>query len=479
MTELILPDLLGQPEGRRLEFKRELPGKADLCKTIVAFANDAGGSLILGVQDRPRQSIGIPEDELMAIEERISQLIFDGCTPIISPEMTVLNDEGRYLLKVTIWRGSNPPYYLKSKGKLDGTYVRVGSTNRPASEEMIVELERLKRNVSFDGEILPDIAWTELMLERLYELYLEKTGTACDASSLTKLHLLKTSPYGLHPTNALLLLSDDAQKSACFPYAKIECGRFKGTTVDTFIDRKTLDGNLLDQAEQAYEFVLRHINQAAVTEGMYTRTRWQYPIKAIREAIRNAVIHRDYSLSGKDIKIAIYDDMVEITSPGKLPPSVDFSRLEARQSDIRNKVIAPFFRHLGLIDQWGNGLKLIADELKAYPEIELNWAEVGFQFQVQFVHKSVQVEAQVEAQVALTNTDKAILACLAKGPQAGGQLAKRLGYSQRTGNFKKSVSRLMDAGLIVYTIPDKPNSRLQQYRLTDIGASILEEQGRQ
>lgn len=80
-------------------------------------------------------------------------------------------------------------------------------------------------------------------------------------------------------------------------------------------------------------------------------------MKAIREIIRNAIVHRDYSLTGKDVKVAIYDDMVEITSPGLLPPSIDYSAMESRQSDARNKVIAPVFKRLGIIDQWGNGLK--------------------------------------------------------------------------------------------------------------------------
>ena len=91
------------------------------------------------------------------------------------------------------------------------------------------------------------------------------------------------------------------------------------------------------------------------------------------------MVHRDYSLTGKDIKVAVYDDMIEITSPGKLLPSIDFNDMEARQSDIRNKIIAPVFKKLGLIDQWGNGLKLIFDELKEYPEIEFKWFEKGLQ----------------------------------------------------------------------------------------------------
>jgi predicted HTH transcriptional regulator len=105
------------------------------------------------------------------------------------------------------------------------------------------------------------------------------------------------------------------------------------------------------------------------------------------------VVHRDYSLTGKDVKVAVYDDMVEITSPGLLPPSIDYDAMESRQSDARNKIIAPVFKRMGIIDQWGNGLKLIFDELKDYPNIELRWKEVGLSFQVQFV-KSDYVEEQ-------------------------------------------------------------------------------------
>ena len=126
-----------------------------------------------------------------------------------------------------------------------------------------------------------------------------------------------------------------------------------------------------------------------------------YPVKAIRETIRNAVVHRDLSLSGKDIKVAIYDDMVEITSPGLLPPSIDYAAMESRQSDARNKVIAPVFKRMGIIDQRGNGLKLIADELKDYPQIEFRWKETGLSFQVQFV--KLDYAAQQELQRELTN----------------------------------------------------------------------------
>jgi len=130
-----------------------------------------------------------------------------------------------------------------------------------------------------------------------------------------------------------------------------------------------------------------------------------YPLDAIREALRNAVMHRDYSLTGKDLKVAIYDDMVDITGPGTLPPSIDFQEMDARQSDILNKVIAPICKHIGVIDQWGNGLKIISNELKAYPEIECKWFEKGLQFQVQFIKKNYQPEHEQAVDIEIIGNE--------------------------------------------------------------------------
>lgn len=139
------------------------------------------------------------------------------------------------------------------------------------------------------------------------------------------------------------------------------------------------------QAEQAYQFVLRHISKNSEFEGVYRKDRWEYPIVALREVIRNAIIHRDYALSGKDIKIAIFDTKIEITSPGNLLPTVDFNEMDSRQSDIRNRILAPIFKKLGIIEQWGNGLQLIANELKDYPEIKFQWSQPGMSFRISFI----------------------------------------------------------------------------------------------
>ena len=382
---MYLKDIIKQPEGRRLEFKESLPENADLAKTIVAFANDAGGELYIGIKNNPREIIGLPEEELMAIEEQVCNIIFDRCYPAILPDITFLTEKDKHIIRIIVYRGSTPPYSLKDKGKLKGTYIRVGSSNRLADEEIIAELERRKRNVSFDSELVMEKLVSELNIENIKKEYEDKTDGTLDIQALRKLELIKDVNGIKYPTNALILFSDDELRNSMFHFAKVECARFKGTSSEEFIDQKSILSNIAAQTEEAYNFVLRHINKGAVVEGVYTVSRWEYPVKAIREAIRNAVVHRDYSLTGKDVKVAVYDDMVEITSPGLLPPSIDYDAMESRQSDARNKIIAPVFKRMGIIDQWGNGLKLIADELKEYPNIELRWKEVGLSFQVQFV----------------------------------------------------------------------------------------------
>ena len=183
------------------------------------------------------------------------------------------------------------------------------------------------------------------------------------------------------------MLCSSEHKQRFFPYAKIECARFKGTKTDIFIDQTTIDESVFLQPNGVIRFVQRNTAKGATLNGIYREDRWEYPLVAIREAIINAIVHRDYSLVGKDIKVAIFDDMLEITSPGTLLPSIDVAELVVGQSEIRNRILAPIFKQLGLIEQWGTGFRKIQNALQEYPEIELRFFEPGTAFQIQFVKK--------------------------------------------------------------------------------------------
>ncbi len=442
-----IEDLLKQPEGRRIDFKEQLPTKADLCKTVIAFANDAGGEIYIGIKDNPREIIGINEDELLQTEEKISNIIHDGCSPLILPEIFFMNFKGKHIVVVRIFKGNNPPYHLKNKGIEKGTYIRVGSTNRLANLEIIEELQRKKQNISFDSLPVYEKKFENLNLKDFKKQFEETTGEKVNFALLTKLNLIVREQNRKFPVNALVLLSSDNLRTQLFPYAKIECARFKGTTPGDFIDQKTIDEPLGLQAEEAYRFVLRHISKGSEYEGVYRKDRWEYPVIAIREVIRNAVIHRDYSLRGKDIKIAIFDDKIEITSPGKLLPTVEFDKMEAGQSDIRNKTLAPVFKKLGIIEQWGNGLKLIYDELKNYPGIDFVWSEPGLAFRVSFIKKDYKPEQ--EPQQITDDYDQKISDSIGKISDSIGFLTQQekkiLEYLQKSNTIKSVVvEQLLD-----------------------------------
>ena len=247
-----------------MEFKESLPKHADLAKTAIAFANDAGGELYIGVKGSPRTVIGLPENELMKIEEQIANIIFDKCYPAILPDISFLTVDDKHLIKVTIYPGSVPPYYLKEKGKMHGTCIRVGSSNRLADEMIIAGLERRRRNISFDAEIITEKSAVELNIDSFKNVFREKTGDPLDMNALRKMDLIKSMQGVDYPTNALVLFSDDDLRGSLFHFAKVECARFKGIKSEEFIDRKSIGSNIAFQAEEAYQFVLRHINQGAM-----------------------------------------------------------------------------------------------------------------------------------------------------------------------------------------------------------------------
>ena len=386
--------------------------------------------------------------------------------------------EGKHVIRTQVFKGSTPPYHLKNKSREEGTFIRVGSTNRLASPEMIAELERQKQNRSFDCELVYSKAMEQIDIETFKNFFLEKTGEELTISALSKLELFRQEQGKNLPTNALILLSDDELRKQQFPYAKIECARFKGIVPGNFIDQKTIDGNVGIQAEQAYQFVLRHISQGSTDyTGVYRNDRWEYPVIAIREIVRNSVIHRDYSLTGKDIKIAVFDDKIEITSPGKLMPTIDFSDMESGQSDIRNKILAPVFKRLGIIEQWGNGLRLIARELQHYPEIGLSWKEPGIAFRITFTNKNYkqQPELQPELQQELQQETlySITLMQITEKPLNTKEISQKMGQKEISGQLRKILRRLHKDQLIENSIPESPNHPAQKHQLTEPGRTFL------
>lgn len=143
-------------EGKNIEFKREIPKRHEkLLKDVIAFSNSTGGKIFIGIEDKTNEVIGIGEKNPFRLADDISNMIFDSCTPIIDPEITIQTLEGRTVVVVEVFPGRMRPYYLKSFGKEQGSYIRINGTSRPADDRKLKELELEGQKISYDT--LPEI----------------------------------------------------------------------------------------------------------------------------------------------------------------------------------------------------------------------------------------------------------------------------------------------------------------------------------
>jgi ATP-dependent DNA helicase RecG len=346
-----ISELIAKGESKILELKEALPKNENIAKTVIAFSNTSGGKLIIGVNDK-REIVGIDDAELFQMQDKIASIIADNCSPGIMPEIYSVNIEGKLVLVIEVVRGNLKPYFFKNQGKADGTYIRLGATNRIADQETIAELERQKRHISFDEEICYEFEYSQLDVSSLLKKF-EDIGKPLNNEKLENLKLIKSENGKVYPTNALMIILGK------FMHCTVKCARFKGTTMSVFIDKKEYGGDVFSILDNTQHFVLNHINLGAEIKGLYRKDIYEIPEIALREALVNAIIHRDYVHGGRDIKVGVYDDIVNIVSPGCIPNNISLEDIFNGRSEARNRVLSNIFKELGLIEQWGSGINRI------------------------------------------------------------------------------------------------------------------------
>ncbi|ALS97100.1 helix-turn-helix domain-containing protein [Lacimicrobium alkaliphilum] len=427
-----------QGESKTLEFKQQLPKGEQLAKTLIAFANTSGGKLILGVNDL-RQVVGVKEDEFDLMDQ-IASMAHDHCHPTLMPNIHLETVQGKTLVIVQVYRGSQLPYYLKSKGREKGTYVRLSATNRPASLEMIHELERQRLHQSFDEQAAWDIPLANLELAPLRSAF-ERIGKPFDNARMRSLKLIKTEQGQDYPTHGLLILLGQYEQ------AEIKCSRFKGTDMAVFLDKKEYTGNLFSQLAQTEAFIKNHLHLKAEIFGLQRTETYEIPITAIREALVNAFVHRDYSNTGRDIKVGIYDDMVNIVSPGGLPNGLTLDEALKGRSEIRNKVIARVFKELGYIEQWGSGITRLRKLCQQAGNPEPTIKETGDFVDIEF-HRTVSTDdAEGSEKSSEKSSEKtpSLLALIQRDPKISARsLAEELGITSRA--VEKQIAQLKQQG---------------------------------
>lgn len=408
-------------EDKNIEFKREIPNNHEkFLKDIIAFSNSTGGKVILGVEDETCIVYGIGEQSPFKLSDSISNMISDACTPQIEPAITIKTLEDKTVLEIDVAPGKFRPYFLANKGKETTAYIRINGTSRPADARKLQELELEGQGISYDS--MQDIgkAFDEKKALDLCIHMKQSAVNACkteeERAAVKDMTLEKLEDFGLlckvgrdrYPTHAFDLLTDNRNRAA-----KIQCALFKGIARDIFIDQKEFTGPIQEQVDEAYNFVLRHINMGAEIEGLYRNDVYELPITAIREMIANAVLHRSY-LDRTCIQVSIFDDRIEVLSPGMLYGGLDIVTAKHGKSTCRNEAIAEAFHYMKIVEAWGTGIPRIITRCKEYGLPEPSLEEFGDGFMVTMFRKvsnTLQKVSIIDPKVSnalngLSNTDQ-------------------------------------------------------------------------
>lgn len=392
-------EILLANEGKTLEFKENAQSSLNIIKTVVAFANTAGGMVVIGVRNKTKEVVGI--ENILLEEERLASIIADSIEPLLIPDIEIVNYKKYELIVINVPYLVGP-YYLKRAGLAKGVYIRLGSTNRVADDETIAYLQRLAKQISFDEMPCVKAPVEELdeesILIRLRPHYKNLSKKNYHSLGLTALYHNKEYPsFG-----AILLFSKARFK--WFPDSIIRCVCFAGTTREHIIDQKDIISNLIESVDEVIAFINRHTSIAAKIGPIRREDIHQFPPEAVREAVINAIVHADYAMKGVAIQFAVFSDRIELTNPGSLPFGQKLESALSGISKMRNRLIGRIFREIKLIERLGSGIPRIfgsyKDKLARMPQFE----EINNHFRVTLFATTVQVEPAEEWEHKLLHT---------------------------------------------------------------------------
>ena len=326
-------------ENKTTEFKREYTD--DLKYAVVAFANTDGGKVYIGINDDGSVQ-GVKDTDGTML--RITNMIRD----VVCPDVTMFTEcaveeiDGQPVIVVNVQRGTARPYYLSGKGvRPEGVYIHQGASSVPASETVILNMIK-----ETSGDCYEDARSInqQLTFEKADAFFAGRKVSFGDQQKRTLNIIGADGTY----TNLGMLLSDQCVHT-------IKLAVFEGSKKTVFRDRKELTGSLLTQLENAYSYIDQFNRTRAEFEGLDRIDKRDYPAEALREALLNAITHRDYSFSGSTL-ISIFDDRIEFVTIGGLVRGLSFNDIMLGVSALRNQKLANVFYRLHLIEAYGTGI---------------------------------------------------------------------------------------------------------------------------
>ena len=423
--------LIGETSEYDKKLKLEMKKPKSWCKSVSAFANTYGGSLIFGISD-DNQIIGLENPDKDA--EIISEMIKSRLDPIPEFKIRFQKEEDKVLLIVDILKGEETPYYYSGDGVLEA-YVRIGNESVKASSTELKRLVLHGRNTTFDSQNsmykVEDYAFSKLR-----ERYKKWTGQSFNDKDLISFGLATKDGY---LTNAGALIVDESP----IHYSRVFCTRWNGLTKSggtmDALDDAEYSGSLISLIENGEGFIKRNAKMMWRKTANSREELPEYVERSYHEALVNAIAHRDYLVNGSEVHIDIYDDRIEIYSPGGMP---DGSVIQDRDpttvpSTRRNPVIADVFNRLGYMERKGSGFAKILDNYA----FQINYTEEKkpyfrsdrYQFTVIMPNLNYNGTQDVTQDVTQDDVYTLILEMIKRNNKISAkQLAEKLGISIRT-----------------------------------------------
>ena len=490
MTRDHLHDLIAQGEGPELEFKQS-PSK-NLGRELCAFANSGGGTLLIGISDRGR-IVGV--DNHNRAKSRI-QSIARGADPPIRIDIDKVGEA----LRVTVPAQSQQPYSFRGR-----FFRRDGATSQQMSTAEIEDLFYAAGRLHFDRTPCPaftierhldDEAWAQFTRRAKIPRRMDQIA------ALLNLGLIDARQHMSH-AGAWLMARDIRTVTTS---AHVSCALFLGRSKSRILDRRDFHRDIPSMIDDSAAWILSKINVGMVIRGMRREELPELPEEALREALANAVAHRDYRSAG-NVQVHVFKDRVEIVSPGGLPQGMTEADLGTK-SVPRNPLLFGMLYRMDVVEKIGSGVRRMGELCRKHdvpqPTIEVSdrWVTVTFPRADQEddggdcrpependdrPERRPENETKPEPErrpdtgqeTERTTTprqgslDTRVLALLVNGPHSKSAIARRLGHRSVSGGLNRVIRRLRRDGHIEYTLPEKPNSSRQQYRLTEAGGDIL------
>ena len=465
MTLDDLEILIQKGEGTTLEFKERL--SSSFARELVALANAIGGRILLGVRD---DGTVIGTQDTNSLRARI-QDIARNCDPPVQVHAEPVGT----VITVHVRESVSKPVQCS-----DGFFLRQGAVTQKLNRDEIRDMFRLEGTVRFDLAPCPRFIYPNDFDRGKFDTWLDFSGITGQPrveDVLVNIGAAERANGTLLFRNAgVLFFAKNPRRF--FPQAYITCLLARNTDKVHILDRKDFDGGIMADIEDALRFVERNTRTAYRIEGLRRNNIPEYPTNALREAITNAVMHRDWFIDGANVFVEIYADRIEVVSPGGLPRGLSLTDLGSR-SMRRNALIADLLHHIDFIEKAGTGIRRIRNEARAQgcpePKFEANGfftatfrpnPEVRASADVRSVHGTT---TKVTMEVTMDDAKVVRLLQAISGTMTRHDLQSSLGLKNDDYFRKAYLLPALRAGLIEMTIPDKPRSKYQCYRLTAEG----------